>query len=112
MDDRATARSGVRTLRVRVGGVDYLILTFSRPRFELPGTLTRAEAAVVEAALTGLTNIQIARRRRCSPRTVANQLASAYRRLGISGRAELAACCARLATARRDSTSRPREHAR
>lgn len=53
--------------------------------------LTRAERAVVVLALLGHTNSSIALQRGSTPRTVANQLASVYRKLGISGRRELAA---------------------
>jgi DNA-binding CsgD family transcriptional regulator len=52
--------------------------------------LSAAEVAVVELAARGLSNGRIAERRRASPSTVANQLGAAYRKLGISGRRELA----------------------
>ena len=55
------------------------------------GALTQAEKAVIELALSGLSNAAIARRRRCSPRTVANQLAAAYQKLRVGSRRELAA---------------------
>ena len=51
--------------------------------------LTQAERDVVALVLRGLTNAAIAERRHCSPRTVANQLSSAYRKLQVSGRREL-----------------------
>jgi DNA-binding CsgD family transcriptional regulator len=56
-----------------------------------PPTLTEAEGSVVELVLLGLSNDAIATRRRCSSRTVANQLSAAYRKLGVSGRRELRA---------------------
>jgi DNA-binding NarL/FixJ family response regulator len=52
--------------------------------------LTRSERSVALDAVTGLSNAAIARKRRRAPRTIANQLASIYRKLGISSRAELA----------------------
>ena len=55
------------------------------------GCLTAAERAVVELTLSGLSNVAIASKRQCSPRTVANQLAVAYKKLGISSRRELRA---------------------
>jgi DNA-binding CsgD family transcriptional regulator len=63
------------------------------PALESPETaaLTKAERAVVDLALGGLSNAEIARRRRSSPRTVAGQLAAAYRKLGIGSRRELTA---------------------
>jgi len=56
-----------------------------------PGPLTPAEVAVAELALSGFANGEIARARGRSPRTVANQLASVYRKLCVASRSELAA---------------------
>jgi|SRR5688572_22388408 DNA-binding NarL/FixJ family response regulator len=53
--------------------------------------LTESERTVVLLALRGLTNDAIGRARACSARTIANQLASAYEKLGIRGRRELRA---------------------
>ncbi|HEX6273898.1 MAG TPA: helix-turn-helix transcriptional regulator [Polyangiaceae bacterium] len=53
--------------------------------------LTSAERAVVELALSGLSNAAIAEKRCCAERTVGNQLASAYAKLGIASRRELRA---------------------
>ncbi len=53
--------------------------------------LTSAERQVVAGVLNGRTNAAIASARRTSRRTVANQLASIYRKLGVSSRWELAA---------------------
>lgn len=55
------------------------------------GKLTAAEREVVQLAIKGLTNAEIAHRRGASARTVANQLASVYRKLGVASRADLAA---------------------
>lgn len=60
-------------------------------RAALAPELTRAEREVIALALAGCSNRYIASRRGCALRTVANQLASAYRKLGLSGRRELAA---------------------
>jgi DNA-binding NarL/FixJ family response regulator len=57
----------------------------------LPRTLSSAERAVAEAVLRGCSYAEIARERGSSPRTVANQLACAFRKLGVRSRAELAA---------------------
>jgi DNA-binding NarL/FixJ family response regulator len=51
--------------------------------------LTTAEREIIAAALDGWSNAQIARRRQRSPRTVANQLAAAYRKLSVASRGEL-----------------------
>ena len=51
--------------------------------------LTPAEQEVARAVLRGETNLQIAIGRGRSPRTVANQLAGLFRKLGIGSRSEL-----------------------
>ena len=51
--------------------------------------LSGAERMVIDAARRGCSNAEIARARARSERTVANQLASAYRKLGVGSRAEL-----------------------
>lgn len=53
--------------------------------------LTTAEREVVDAALTGKSTALIAQERGSSPRTIANLLARAYRKLGVRSRFELAA---------------------
>jgi DNA-binding CsgD family transcriptional regulator len=53
--------------------------------------LTPSERAVVALAVAGHSNASIAAARGSSPRTIANQLASAYQKLGLSGRRELRA---------------------
>jgi DNA-binding CsgD family transcriptional regulator len=82
--------------RFEVDGLELAVLEWpAKPRLGRASRLTPAEQGVVRLALTGLSNRAIARRRGCAPRTVANQLASAYARLGIGSRAELAAWAAR-----------------
>lgn len=51
--------------------------------------LTKAEREVALLAVRGLSNAAIAKQRRCAVRTVANQLQSIYRKLGVGSRAEL-----------------------
>jgi DNA-binding NarL/FixJ family response regulator len=53
--------------------------------------LTRAERAVLRLLLRGLDVTSIAASRGTSPRTITNQLARIYRKLGVGSRAELAA---------------------
>lgn len=57
--------------------------------------LTESEREVAACACNGLSNADIAERRGCSVRTVANQLSQAYRKLRLSGRRELRAAHAR-----------------
>ncbi len=65
--------------------------TFSavRPDAELAGQLSQAEYDVARLLVEGFNYDQIASVRGTSPRTVANQVAAAFARLGVSGRAEL-----------------------
>lgn len=51
--------------------------------------LSASEFAVVSLLVEGKTHVEIARQRGSSVRTVANQIASTYRKLGISGRIDL-----------------------
>ena len=64
-----------------------------------------AEAQVLQLALEGLSNAAIAARRGSRPRTIANQLARAYEKLGVSSRAEAAAGVDVAALARRVSAA-------
>ena len=62
--------------------------------------LTPAELAVAEGILNGLSARQIAQRRAVSKRTVGNQIAHIYEKLGIGSRYELLALVSRTARAR------------
>jgi DNA-binding NarL/FixJ family response regulator len=57
---------------------------------DLLAALSTAEREVALDAAAGLSNAAIAKKRRRAPRTIANQLASIYRKLHIASRAELA----------------------
>ena len=58
---------------------------------ELPESLTPAEREVVSLLLTGASNAAIAKARRVSVRTIANQVASALKKLKVGSRTELIA---------------------
>jgi DNA-binding CsgD family transcriptional regulator len=58
---------------------------------ELPACLTETECKVVTLVLEGRSNQEIADARGARYRTVANQLASIYKKLGIASRTELVA---------------------
>jgi len=95
-------RARARTTSFSIGGVEFGVLSVP---LEPPGmldVLSAAEREVALAALEGLSNTAIARARGTSPRTVANQLAALYRKLGVKSRAELAALIAAQAAAHRD----------
>lgn len=72
-------------------------LTFSRPDKLLAAWLAPAEHAVIHLLIEGMAYAEIAQVRRTSVRTVANQVASGFRRLDVSGRAELLCLLARWA---------------
>jgi DNA-binding NarL/FixJ family response regulator len=88
--------TGLAAYRLHVGETELVVLEWPiGPALEAGTALTPAEREVVELALAGLSNPQIARHRRCSTRTIANELAAAYRKLGIGSRAELGSWAAR-----------------
>jgi DNA-binding CsgD family transcriptional regulator len=76
-----------------VTGITDNLLLISTALPEPPNgpALTAAERDVARLALGGLSNRVIAARRGCSSRTVANQLASVFAKLGAAGRRELRA---------------------
>ncbi len=72
--------------------------------------LSSEERRVLVLMLTGLSSAEIARRRGRSTRTIANQLASSYRKLGVSSRGELVAkLCAEQAARSAGTTSDEQE---
>ncbi len=79
---------GLRVCHLSVGDDDYALFEWD-PVAQLPEGLSRAEREVVALALKGLSNSEIACARRTSIRTVANQLAAAYRKLSVASRLEL-----------------------
>jgi len=82
-----------KNLRVEYSGdgQTVAILSFDVDDADKTGELTSAEREVALLALAGKSNQDIAAARHCSVRTVANQLQSVFRKLGIRSRAELAA---------------------
>ncbi len=71
------------------GRSSYSIVSVDRPDRHLATLLPPAEVEVLRARIEGKSHELIARLRRTSQRTIANQLASASRRLGVSGRLEI-----------------------
>jgi DNA-binding NarL/FixJ family response regulator len=85
----STTLERARTVPVQFGAAELVALIADPPDSEVLSALTAAERAVVHEVITGATNEQIAARRRVRARTIANQLASAYRKLGVGSRREL-----------------------
>jgi DNA-binding NarL/FixJ family response regulator len=67
------------------------VLRIERQEVVTPDALTSSERAIFLAMLRGLSNAEIAARRNRSLRTVANQVAALFGKLGVSSRAELVA---------------------
>jgi DNA-binding NarL/FixJ family response regulator len=68
----------------------FELVRAARPERKFAHAFSRAEFAVVQRLLEGDSYASIASWRQTSTRTVANQVASVFRRLGVSGRPELA----------------------
>ncbi len=69
---------------------DIVVLSFPAEQPAAETRLGDAEREVAEMAARGLSNREIAKARGTSERTVANQLASIFRKLGVTSRVELA----------------------
>ncbi len=89
--DRAGAPPGLRTSELAIGDERFVVLSYPVEKGAAGAELTEAETAVALLALRGLSNAEIAHVRGSTARTVANQLASIYRKLGVGSRVELAA---------------------
>jgi DNA-binding CsgD family transcriptional regulator len=82
----------LRIDKVRIGSDEYVVMSWPRDvESATLAALTAAERAVTKLVLSGKSNAEIARQRGTSPRTIANQLASLYRKLGVRSRRELSA---------------------
>lgn len=90
--DRMPSTSTARPLRVAElerRGCRLKVIATSEPARAIE--LTRGEREVAMLAASGLSNLDVALLRRRSVRTIANQLASVFRKLSVTSRAELAA---------------------
>jgi DNA-binding NarL/FixJ family response regulator len=87
---------GLSASRAQIGGEELAVFSFPVPAPTLPETLSAAEREVAVALLEGLSNSEIAVARRTSDRTVANQVGSLFRKLGVRSRAEAVAALGRL----------------
>jgi len=67
---------------------DFVVLSFAIPR-DKPRDLSPAESRVAVLVALGRSNAEIAKMRGASVRTVANQVASLFRKLGVHSRLEL-----------------------
>lgn len=76
--------------QLQLGNEELMVLSVSCVASRLDG-LTPAEREVAALMLEGLSNRAIAKRRGASGRTVANQISSIFRKLGVTSRSELSA---------------------
>jgi len=85
---KGVIRTG-RISRIQQGGVTRFVVSVTRPDGVLSTMLSPAELDVARLIVEGRTHAEVAVLRRRSVRTIANQLTTVFRKLGISGRAEL-----------------------
>jgi DNA-binding NarL/FixJ family response regulator len=87
------APAGLQVERFEADGEAFAIIELPRvPRLD-HGHLTRSQRNILELLLEGRSNAEIARQRGRSARTVAHQVDSIFRRLGVGSRLELFARC-------------------
>jgi DNA-binding CsgD family transcriptional regulator len=78
-----------RMARFEHGSRECVVLGVARPEPHLSRYVSPAEYVALRMLAEGSSYAQIAGARRVASRTVANQIASGFRRLGVSGRLEL-----------------------
>jgi DNA-binding NarL/FixJ family response regulator len=66
-----------------------IVLTYRAPCWTLPAYLSAAERLVVREVIAGASHDGVARARGIAPRTVANHLASIYRKMHVHSRIEM-----------------------
>ena len=80
----------VRISEFSLGGLDFVVASFPAADGDCLARLSAAEREVALLASAGCPSREVAARRGTTERTVANQLASIFKKLGVSSRAELA----------------------
>jgi DNA-binding NarL/FixJ family response regulator len=78
-----------RSSQVIHAGVAHSLVSVARPDLTLSNQLSPAECSVARMLLEGRSHAEIAELRRTSVRTIANQLAATFQKLGVSGRSQL-----------------------
>jgi DNA-binding CsgD family transcriptional regulator len=78
-----------RTTRIDPSGVERFAISIPRLDEPLAHLLTPNEFSVTRSLVDGQSYLDISRAKKRSIRTVANQIASTFRKLGVSGRPEL-----------------------
>jgi DNA-binding NarL/FixJ family response regulator len=80
---------GIRAERAAHRGKPAVGVSFPVPRINWSESLTSAEKDVADDILAGLPNVAIGRKRGSSVRTVVNQVASIFKKVGAHSRLEL-----------------------
>jgi DNA-binding CsgD family transcriptional regulator len=86
----ATERAAHHFQVLLPSGETLLVLSVEDESAALMARLTKSEREVVDLMLQGCSNSEIAQRRKTSVHTTANQIKAVFRKLGCSGRRELA----------------------
>jgi len=81
--------AGLEARRFVIRGEELIAFSFPANQPRVPAELTPAEREVAELIAEGLSNAEIARRRSTASRTVANQIARIFEKLGVGSRSEL-----------------------
>jgi DNA-binding NarL/FixJ family response regulator len=89
--ERLPPPAGLRVARCCWEGEELLVLSWPLPIHAVPPVLTEAEREILDGLVAGEDNQDLARLRGTSQRTVANQIGSIFRKLGVSSRIELLA---------------------
>ena len=87
--EKPGAGSETRLPSFTADGREFMVVSCPNPSLTEYDQLTTSEKAVARAVIDGLSNAEIAQRRDRSPRTIANQVKTIFRKLGVSSRAEL-----------------------
>jgi DNA-binding NarL/FixJ family response regulator len=90
-----SAPRGLVVDRFELGDDRYALLEWPARARSVPAHLSPSERDVLALVLAGLSNRQIAEQRHRSLRTVAHQVDSIFRRLGVGSRLELFAMFSR-----------------
>jgi DNA-binding NarL/FixJ family response regulator len=85
----AEALNDGRRVDIEHDGARCMVISAPRPDARLQEMLSGCECAVARLRVEGRSHAEIARLRRVSPRTVANQLTATFQKLRVSGRADL-----------------------
>lgn len=92
--DRSYSQQDIRTAEFVVGEESFILLSVPLRTESGAEPLTAAEREVAAMIVDGMSNAEIARARGKSVRTIANQVASAFRKLGVGSRVELSSVLA------------------